>query len=526
MLMKLSMPQSGRPAASLRLICASLVAALALAACGGGGGNPGTLNNPPTGTNPPVGTAPGTGAEPDVATLGEAFNTYWNKCAKPRTGTDPYTGKPYPDKQGTLTDELTFLRAWSHQYYLWYNEIPTNFRMADFTDPVAYFEKLMSPRDKDMYHFTYPSAEWDKLTNSGIELGYGITWSSGGATAPRNWRVAMVEPGSPADLAGLRRGDQLTVVDGADFVNGADATTVEKINAGLFPQTAGAAHSFVFKRGSTDINASMQAQDVAAQSVKYTKVIDTPSGRVGYLSFENHNAVAERQLIDSITTLRDAGVTDLVLDLRYNGGGLLAVAGELAYMVAGPTSQGKVFERLQYNNKVEASQTPEIIRFESKAYGFAAGAATVTKGATLPYLGLNRVTVLTTSGTCSASEAIINGLRGIDVQVNVVGATTCGKPYGFTPVPNCGTTYFSVEFQGVNAKGYGDYAGGIAPTCSVADDLTHDLGDPNEALLSTALSFRANGICPARTSAQAMALAAPTQVRPMVSQIAIYNKAR
>jgi carboxyl-terminal processing protease len=513
--------QTARLTASLRLICTGLAAALTLAACGGGGGSAGTVSNPPASTPPATGAA-----DPDIATLGDAFDTYWNLCAKPRTGIDPYTGKAYPDKQGTLRDELTFLRAWSSQYYLWYNEIPTTFRMSDFTDPVDYFGKLMSPRDKDMYHFTYPSAEWDKLTNSGIELGYGVTWSSSGPTAPRTWQVAIVEPGSPAAAAGLLRGDVLATIDGADFVNGSDAATVDRINAGLFPETAGASHSFTLKRGTAPIAVTMQAQEVTALSVKFTKVLDTASGKVGYLSFENHNAVAERQLIDAFTTLQTAGVTDLVLDLRYNGGGLLNIASELAYMIAGPATEGKVFERLQYNSKIEAQQTPQIIRFESTAYGFDAGAGTIKEGTPLPTLGLRRVTVLTTSGTCSASEAVINGLRGVDIEVNVIGATTCGKPYGFTPVPNCGTTYFSVEFQGVNAKGFGDYANGIAPTCSVADDLAHDLGDANEALLAAALGYRTTGACPARTSAQAMAIAAPTQVRPMASRIAIFNRPR
>jgi len=519
----------GRLTTSLRLICTGLAAALTLAACGGGGGATGTLTNPPIGTNPGGSVSSNDGPDPQLATLGDAFDTYWNFCAKPRTGIDPYTGKPYPDKQGSLRDELTFLRAWSNQYYLWYNEIPTNFTMSQFTDPVAYFEKLMSPvHDKDMYHFTYPSAEWDKLTNSGIELGYGITWSSAGPTAPRNWRVAIVEPGSPADAAGLRRGDQLTIVDGVDFVNASDGSQVDKINAGLFPETAGATHSFTFKRGGVDLAVSMPAKDVVATAVKNTRVIDTPTGRVGYLSFETHNAVAERQLIESMTTLRNAGVTDLVIDLRYNGGGLLGVAGELAYMVAGPSTENKVFSRLQYNDKIERSQAPEIIRFQSKPYGFGTGVNAVDKTQSLPYLGLSKVTVLTTAGTCSASESIINGLRGVDVQVNVIGAATCGKPYGFTPVPNCGTTYFSVEFQGVNAKGFGDYAGGIAPTCSVADDLSHDLGDANEAMLATALSYRSTGICPAqaRSSTQAMSLRASLPVRSAASQIAIYNKAR
>ena len=108
----------------------------------------------------------------------------------------------------------------------------------------------------------------------------------------------------------------------------------------------------------------------------------------------------------------------------------------------------------------------------------------------------------------SASEAVINGLRGIDVEVIQIGSTTCGKPYGFYPTDNCGTTYFSIEFKGENAKGFGDYSDGFMPVsdtpandaqvpgCMVADDFTHALGDASEARLAAALSYRAGTGCP------------------------------
>jgi carboxyl-terminal processing protease len=100
---------------------------------------------------------------------------------------------------------------------------------------------------------------------------------------------------------------------------------------------------------------------------------------------------------------------------------------------------------------------------------------------------------------------------GVNVQVIQVGSTTCGKPYGFYPQDNCGTTYFSIEFRGVNAANFGDYTDGFSPQnapapagvsvagCSVADDFTHALGDPAEARLAAALSYRDLGAsaCPA-----------------------------
>jgi hypothetical protein len=133
----------------------------------------------------------------------------------------------------------------------------------------------------------------------------------------------------------------------------------------------------------------------------------------------------------------------------------------------------------------------------------------------LPTLNLPRVFVLTGGTTCSASESIINSLVGVNVQVIQIGSTTCGKPYGFYPTDNCGTTYFSIQFQGVNAMGQGGYSDGFSPAntasgvvglqlpgCSVADDFSHALGDPAEGRLSTALAYAASAgpfVCPAPT---------------------------
>jgi hypothetical protein len=85
----------------------------------------------------------------------------------------------------------------------------------------------------------------------------------------------------------------------------------------------------------------------------------------------------------------------------------------------------------------------------------------------------------------------------VGVAVNLIGATTCGKPYGFYPQDNCGTTFFAIQFKGVNQLGFGDYADGFAPTCAVDDDFAHALGDPAEARLATALAHRATGNCAA-----------------------------
>ena len=116
--------------------------------------------------------------------------------------------------------------------------------------------------------------------------------------------------------------------------------------------------------------------------------------------------------------------------------------------------------------------------------------------------------VLTGPGTCSASEAVINSLLGIDIEVVLIGDTTCGKPYGSYPFDNCGTTYFTTQFRSANAKGFSDYPDGFSPAnlvnssgvavsgCAVADDFSNALGDPEEARLAVALSYIEDGSCP------------------------------
>ena len=92
-------------------------------------------------------------------------------------------------------------------------------------------------------------------------------------------------------------------------------------------------------------------------------------------------------------------------------------------------------------------------------------------------------------------QMVINGLRGVDFPVIQIGATSCGKPYGFFQQDNCGLSYFAIEFEGVNDQGIGGYAHGLAPDCAVGDDFGHALGDPDEARLAAALEYRQLGHC-------------------------------
>ena len=310
--------------------------------------------------------------------------------------------------------------------------------------------------------------------------------------------MPLVEPNARAGGAGLPRGARLVETDGVDVVRATGSANVNTINRAISPQAAGESHTFVFEvDGVRQAPLQLTAEQVRRTPVQFVKSIDTGSGRVGYMLFNDHITTSETQLINAVNQLRNEGVQDLVLDMRYNGGGQLNIASRLAYMVSEPAAtNGKVFEQLVFNDKNPFRLTPAqtLIPFH----------ATSRNGAPLPRLGLSRVTVLVGPDTCSASESVINGLRGADVSVNLVGGTTCGKPYGFSPQDNCGTSYFAIQFQGVNAKNFGDYGDGFRPDCAVADDFAHPLGDPSEARLAAALAMRNGGACPAASFSKSL----------------------
>ncbi len=439
-------------------------------------------------------------------------------CAVPRSGVDE-VGDAFPDRQGTTLDENNWLRSWSNDTYLWYDEIED--RDPDCCDTPTYFQHMKtealtpSGAAKDQFHFTEDTASYVARSRLGESAGYGARFAVLAGRPPRDVRVAYTEPGTPATRAGvdLLRGTHILSVDGVSVTDGAAGA----LNAGLFPRRTGETHRFqVQDPGSDEVRTvSMTSATITSSPVQHVRTIETDTGSVGYLLFNSHIATAERQLVDAVRELEEADVEDLVVDLRYNGGGYLIIASQLAYMIAGPSAaQGRVFSELRFNDKHTSTDpvTGQVLRptlFQTTTVGLS-----LSPGQALPGLNLDRVFILSGPWTCSASESIINGLRGIDVDVILIGDTTCGKPYGFYPADNCGTTYFTVQFQGVNAKGFGDYADGFAPTsnpsggaqvsgCAVADDFDHPFGDPNEARLKAALGYRADETCPETVMAAA-----------------------
>ncbi|MET0987590.1 MAG: S41 family peptidase, partial [Steroidobacteraceae bacterium] len=315
----------------------ALIAFSSLAGCGGGGGG-GDGNN--------------TVFTPSwQAGVFQPKSTFANKCVS-RPGTDAETGQPY--QAGTRTDENNFLRSWTNDLYLWYSEVP-DVDPSTYSNTESYFDILKtsaitaSGNAKDRFHFTYPTAEWQALSQSGVSAGYGAQWVIIGTAPNRRVVTAYHEAGSAAATNNVIRGVEVLSVDGVSIATANTQATIDVLNEGLFPSAAGQTHQFVLQ----DLNGSTRTVSLVSASITsnpvptVTTVQPLTGGNVGYILFNDHIATSEARLKDAVTQLEAAGVTDLVLDVRYNGGGYLAIASELAYMVAGNTrTAGRTFEEL------------------------------------------------------------------------------------------------------------------------------------------------------------------------------------
>lgn len=251
-------------------------------------------------------------------------------------------------------------------------------------------------------------------------------------------------------------------------------------------------------------------QLLASHSVPTAPTVTTTTGgrKVGYLRLANAAQGSQDEVIAAFQQLQPQGIQDLVLDLRDNTGGFVYTALTTASMITAAANNGRVFERLVFNDKRgEASLlfTGQVQFPDGASPRFPVGTA-------LPQLGLPRVFVLTNPNTCSASESIINSLRGIGVEVIRIGDTTCGKPYGFTEKQNCGYSFFAIEFQGFNAAGFGDYQGGFAPICRVPEAGVR--GTATDAVLNAALFYADSSSCPAGTATGAQMASSPIVSAP------------
>ena len=421
------------------------------------------------------------------------------------------------EKQGSRLAEQHFIRELLNDIYYWYEYVP-DVNPKLFDSPLQAFFSLIAganfaqnpDQETDRFSGVISQVDYQAVYVKGESASYGAFWVYGNRGADDSEKalsvkVAYVTDGSPADEAGLRRGDTLTKVNGRELASVFQAADKDAIVQILSRSDRDQELTISYKHSGENTlrTTKLTSKILPVEPIHQTAYFSTERGTAGYLVYNTFTTDrASSELISALTEFRDNGIDDLILDLRYNSGGLVKYANQLASMIAGASnSKGKVFVRAEYNDKYQdqspfGPDDPLESYFVQKA----------ENNADLPSLNLSRVFVLTTGETCSASELVMNSLRGIDIEVIQIGGTTCGKPYAFAGIENCEWVYFPVQSLEVNAKGFGDYTDGFTATgtptaldqikgCPLADDLDSPLGSQNEDLLATALHYIDNNNC-------------------------------
>jgi C-terminal peptidase prc len=385
---------------------------------------------------------------------------------------------PSPGADCSTLGEVTFVRDTLQSWYYWYKELPSP-DPATFSSPEAYLEAVRYETVDSHYSYITSKASSDAFYSDSQFVGFGISTLQTGEV---ELRLGQVFPGSPAADAGMDRGDFLVELGGKAV---ADLIRTGEIGSIFGPEQVGTSLEFAWHSpGGAEKRATLAKRLVTIPTVSQTAVLDDGPLRVGYIHFRNFVQPSVDALSTAFAQVKDGGATDLVLDLRYNGGGLLSVAQHLASLVAGDPLVGKLWVQLTHNDKQASRNT--AYDFETKAQA----------------LGASRLVVITTRGSASASEAVINGLRPY-MSVTIVGDTTYGKPVGQYGFDFCDKVLYPVAFLVTNAREEADYFDGIPVDCAAADDVDHALASPQEASLAEALYVLRHGRCSGQAAAQA-----------------------
>lgn len=370
------------------------------------------------------------------------------------------------------------------QQYYFFNGEPeqrAKYVLADpgsFVHPDAVLDYLRYEPDTHDRGFTYittPRIE-QRFIDAGVFVGFGI-----GLTSPDEGElfIRLVEPLSPAWRAELARGDEILEIDDRLI---AELEAADETGEAFGPPRAGVEVSFLIEKGdgSGQQLVTLTKEEIQTDVVPdVSGIIDVDGEGVGYLLFHSFIPPAVGDLRAAFQDFATAGVTKVVIDLRYNRGGHLQIAESIINVLGGDGNVGEV----QYTARFSSS---EPAPHEDVEFGLDADAFPV-----------DTIVFITTESSASASELLINALEPYR-NVLVVGDTTYGKPVGQGAVDYCHGEYRLrvVAFDLVNSEGVGGYYEGIDATCPAADDLGHELGDPDEESLATALAAAVSGVCP------------------------------
>jgi carboxyl-terminal processing protease len=365
-----------------------------------------------------------------------------------------------------------------NEYYLWYKLMPAVVA-NDYDGPYTLLDAMMyKTRDKWSYVQTYDEYV---AQSTGSFVGHGISMS----LDPSNQvRIAQIYSNSPLYSKGVRRGWIVKKLNGTELAPIFIAKNATEYSALIGASTAGITNTFLFQtpEGKDSTIVSTKAS-FTLNTVILADTLHLKSGITGHLVFDQFISISNQELLNAFTYFSQNNIKDLIVDLRYNGGGDISVLRNMASYVAGSTKVNSNFLTLTYNDKCQ---------IYNKTYNFTNVSAP---------LNISTLVVITTRGTASASEDFINGLKP-SLKVVTIGDTTNGKPVGMNgfgyPDNNPSYIFWPITFSLVNSAKQGDFYEGFAPAKYVIDDVTHDWDNRSEACFKESIYYLEHGNVSAR----------------------------
>lgn len=355
--------------------------------------------------------------------------------------------------------------------YLWNDQVPQiDYTQAKYTnDNGEALLRELAYKKLDKFSFIVDKESNDAFFEEGQSNGdKGISYGADNAL-----RIAFVYPGSPADMAGIYRGMKVERLNGKDAIAAVNDESIydildEKTIEFDLVDSLGRSKTISVSDGSYKL-----------KTVPTYKVVQSGGKKIGYVLFTSFLSTSEAELKEAFSSFKNNKIDELVVDLRYNGGGYVYISAILAAMIGGNKVKDKVFCEFKYNKMV----TKEYLNNEREVYGFEEVDESVD---------IDRVFFITSEGTASASELTINSLKPY-LDVKLIGDNTFGKPVGFPGFGYKDKVLYAVMFSTVNADGEGDYYNGIRPNRYAIDDFSHQLGDIKEKRFSEAINYINNG---------------------------------
>ena len=371
------------------------------------------------------------------------------------------------------TSQKQFVLDAMNTWYLWNDLLPQNVNINDFSTPEALLAYLASFQPLDNFSFINSAEADQQFFGEGRFEGYGF---SSRLLAADDLRLTRVFEDSPANRGGLARGQRILSANGRSI---ASISGNEGVSA-FFGANA-TVDLLVREVNGTEFTTTISQDIVTIDPVPQWRIIDGPGGtKIGYFELATFISTADPVFQTMFGEFRDQNVNQIVIDLRYNGGGLVSTAELLGDYLGGLVAENLTFSRTEFNADRAAQNNDEEF-FERQAES----------------ASLTDLVVIATRGTASASELVTNSMIP-HVAVEIVGDRTFGKPVGQIGLEFCEKILRPTAFQTVNADGDGDYFDGlpVGAGCEAPDDLSVAVGADTDPNLVDALAWLENGACP------------------------------